>query len=764
MQPVDPSAAGRRSYRLMERLGQGGFGSVWRGQLVGASGFSKSVAIKVLSAEAEQVDEFVQRLRDEARILAMLRHRSIVQVDDLVTIDGRWAVVMEYIDGADLAEVLKLGPVPARAACGLGLEIAGALQAAHSAINPENGRPVHIVHRDIKPANIRLTHAGEVKILDFGVARGVFDEREAQTRSLAFGSLGYLAPERFDGEDTAAVDIYALGVILVEALTGRGMGQLSVRPKVHARSVEEAIERLEGFPEELSGLLRRMIAYDPGDRPDAGEVAKTLRNAQLVAEGDWLADWAPAALRSIVGNEIALPEAPEANSEATLDLLLTARARDDRREDEDDEAPAPMIPAGVLDDDDAFPIVESAIDPLADVLEAEGDAPGPLSAPTLAGPAQSAVDDLGSTWESDEAPLVGREGAPIAEGLAEEASEEVVGDAAWDGAVEDEGDAAGAVGAGAWDGGEGDSAVDDSATTDSPEAESAQGESDTAAAAAARADAEDTWGEMDEGLAAEIARATATRSDATRSDATRSDATRSDATRSEKAAAPAPDAALARAHSLVPAAATPEPGAARKPATAAPAPPVAEPAASGGGLKWVGLVALLLAVGAGGWALLGRGGAQETAPAETPAPEPRTEPEVALPVAPVKDEGAAEEGAQEGGDEEGADGEEGDEEGDEEGEDEQAEVQAAPQQPVAPARPVSTSGKVLVEGDHSAFWLVSFAGTIVSPDAVPPGSYTVHVMFDDGVEVTGPAVEVGIQQQISVRCSSVAQSCKVLGQ
>lgn len=108
-----------RAYRLISALGQGGFGSVYRGELRGASGFTKQVAIKLLNEEASKVEDFKARLRDEARLLALLHHRAIVHVEDLVRIQGRWAVVMEFVAGADLKELMALGPIPPRPVCEL---------------------------------------------------------------------------------------------------------------------------------------------------------------------------------------------------------------------------------------------------------------------------------------------------------------------------------------------------------------------------------------------------------------------------------------------------------------------------------------------------------------------------------------------------------------------------------------------------------------------------------------------------------------------
>ncbi len=315
-----PAGSDTRSYRLVSALGQGGFGSVFRGELQGASGFSKQVAIKLLNEEASGVEDFKARLRDEARLLALLRHRAIVHVEDLVRIDGRWAVVMEFVDGADLERLFALGPLPPRPVCELAIEVASALQVAHQAVDPRSGRALGIVHRDIKPANIRVTPSGEVKVLDFGVARAVFEEREAQTRSISFGSMGYLAPERIDGHDTPASDIYALGVVLLEALSGQAVGQLSVHPRGHARQLRDLLDaltaQLEGdFGDGIAAQLGGMIAYEREQRPTAHEVAERFQDLLLDAPGPWLKRWIPSVMTR-VGAEESQPGSVELESAA----------------------------------------------------------------------------------------------------------------------------------------------------------------------------------------------------------------------------------------------------------------------------------------------------------------------------------------------------------------------------------------------------------------------------------------------------------------
>jgi serine/threonine-protein kinase len=321
-----PGGDERRTYRLISTLGRGGFGSVYRGELQGASGFSKQVAIKLLNEDASEVEDLRARLRDEARLLALLRHRAIVHVEDLVRFEGRWAVVMEFVDGVDLKSLLTLGPIPPRPVCEIAMEVASALQVAHEAVDPRTGHPLGIVHRDIKPANIRLTMRGEVKVLDFGVARSAFSAREAQTGSLSFGSMGYMAPERFDGRDMPATDVYSLGVVLLESLTGKPLGQLSVHPRSHAATVLERVNAIRdqlggGFGAGVAGLLAEMLSYDWENRPTAGVVTESFQEFLVEARGPWLRRWLLTVLPQVQAEESELD--PSGQHSASDDVVPT---------------------------------------------------------------------------------------------------------------------------------------------------------------------------------------------------------------------------------------------------------------------------------------------------------------------------------------------------------------------------------------------------------------------------------------------------------
>jgi serine/threonine protein kinase len=208
-----------RTYKILRRLGEGGFGTVYQAVLTDGSGFEKLVALKMLPTHRVS-DSTLALLRDEARVAGLLRDRAVVQVQAPMQLDGRWVVEMEYVDGASLARILKQhDTVPPRPALEIVAEIARALDSVVNQPGPD-GRPLMLVHRDLKPGNVQLTPTGEVKILDFGAARSPALVRESAPTEGVTGTPGYIAPERFSGIDDPRSDVFSLGCMLHRMLTG----------------------------------------------------------------------------------------------------------------------------------------------------------------------------------------------------------------------------------------------------------------------------------------------------------------------------------------------------------------------------------------------------------------------------------------------------------------------------------------------------------------------------------------------------------------
>ena len=260
-------------------LGQGGFGTVYKGRLEGGEGFVKEVAIKLLSDENPD-EEVLSRFRDEARILGLLRDRNIVSVDPPTRLGGRWAVVMEFVDGAACDRLLKKGAFPPGVALEIIEEVARTLDNLWS--HPgSTGEPMHLLHRDIKPANIQITPNGQVKVLDFGIAKATFGNRETETTDHIGGTVGYIAPERLEGEEGPRGDVYSLGVVLHELVTNK-------RPRP-GRRFEVPADPAAAAVAELAANMREL---EPEDRPSAREVEKRCRELRGKLGGLDLRDWA----------------------------------------------------------------------------------------------------------------------------------------------------------------------------------------------------------------------------------------------------------------------------------------------------------------------------------------------------------------------------------------------------------------------------------------------------------------------------------------
>ncbi|MCK6503845.1 serine/threonine protein kinase, partial [Myxococcota bacterium] len=404
---------GERRYEVIEALGTGGFGTVYRARYLGEGGFTQMVALKVLNPEMAAIGEIASRLRDEARVLGLVRHRAIVQVHRLVQLDEGWTVVMELVEGADLAQVLKAGiTVPMGPALEIVSEVAAALHVAWSSPGPD-GRPLRLLHRDIKPSNIQITPVGEVKVLDFGIARADFDEREAMTKKLAFGSTEYMAPERLDMMDGPAADVYSLGTVLYEILTGKGFGRTSAVRERHVPRVDKAVSALRQAlgprNDAIVELVADMLGWDPALRPDARAVERRALTLRGHMPGEPLRFWAEDHVpRAMAAREVAadrsrtgsiLIERPgQGTSAETMGLGAWSEGATPPPAD----AAAPVEPAAV-EPHPAKQIKRRAADPTDAPSVAFAIGPQP-KAPRQLGPAPAALP-APLPPEPDESPL-----------------------------------------------------------------------------------------------------------------------------------------------------------------------------------------------------------------------------------------------------------------------------------------------------------------------------------------------------------------------
>ena len=281
-------AEARRRFKFLKEIAQGGFGKVYLAEMLTGDNFSSIVAIKLLHAKWTENAEVVMRSRDEARLLGRLRHRNIVRVESLTRIQSQVAIVMEYLEGADLKSVCGFlrdeGKIfPRQAAFEVVGLVAAALDAAYNQVPLNSNEPLRVIHRDIKPSNAMITVEGEVKVLDFGTARASFEHREAKTQALAFGSAAYMSPERLMGEeDTPQADVFSLGISLYELLTLDSFGKIPIRPEKFERVVEERLASVDlstlspEARDRTMSAMRRMLTYESKERATSAEVVEHM--------------------------------------------------------------------------------------------------------------------------------------------------------------------------------------------------------------------------------------------------------------------------------------------------------------------------------------------------------------------------------------------------------------------------------------------------------------------------------------------------------
>ena len=258
-----PMLAGR--YALGDVIGKGGMGLVYRAwDTVGQC----DVAVKVLHQLAMEDEVNRARFATEAETLAALDHPGLVALYDASTHDDQPYIAMELIEGETLSRRCRPEPMTPHEVSGVGASLGETLNYVHSR---------RIVHRDVKPSNVLLRNDGAVKLGDFGVARALDSAERLTGTGLTMGTAGYLSPEQVRGEEIReSSDIYSLGLVLIEALSGR--------PAFDGEPVAVAVARLHNppridmdIPAGLAGLLTAMTDSDPAQRPDAGEVAGRLR-------------------------------------------------------------------------------------------------------------------------------------------------------------------------------------------------------------------------------------------------------------------------------------------------------------------------------------------------------------------------------------------------------------------------------------------------------------------------------------------------------
>jgi serine/threonine-protein kinase len=270
--PEAPSAFGR--YTLLERLAVGGMAEVFRAKITSSHGFEKIVVIKRILPHLAEDATFVAMFIDEAKLTAQLTHPKIVQILDFGDVRGQYFTALEYVDGFDALGLLRVAAqkrvhIPRALAAFIVSEVLEALDYAHNARDME-GKAMQIVHRDISPSNIFLSKRGDVKLGDFGIAHTQRRESKTQVGTLK-GKYGYMSPEQVVGRPIdARSDLFAVGVVLAELLTGRRLFTAPADLDVLLKVRDVRLDRLDKYgadlPPALDRIVRKALRKSPRER------------------------------------------------------------------------------------------------------------------------------------------------------------------------------------------------------------------------------------------------------------------------------------------------------------------------------------------------------------------------------------------------------------------------------------------------------------------------------------------------------------------
>jgi serine/threonine-protein kinase len=278
--------AGGATYRLLEIAGRGGMANVWRGELVGAHGFKRPVAIKQMHSHLAANSLYVDMFVEEARVGAQLHAPNIAHVYDLRSEGGEFFMVMEWVEGIDLGSFLRYhndigARMPWELVAAMGIGICRALAAAHER-TLDDGSPAPVIHRDVSPSNILLSVRGAVKLIDFGLALARDRSTENTQPGVVKGKMSYLSPEVVLGSrPTPACDQFAAGSVLWEAMSGHrlfdGTTDVEVYEKVRNAQVRPLRPLRRDAPKDLIAIVHRALASQPKDRfPTTREMAHRI--------------------------------------------------------------------------------------------------------------------------------------------------------------------------------------------------------------------------------------------------------------------------------------------------------------------------------------------------------------------------------------------------------------------------------------------------------------------------------------------------------
>jgi serine/threonine-protein kinase len=320
--PAAPVTFGR--YTLLEKLAVGGMAEVFRAKIHSSHGFEKILVVKRILPHLAADPSFVAMFIDEAKLTAQLTHPKIVQILDFGEVNSQYFTALEFVDGFDALGLLRIAAqkrvrVPPPVAVFIVQEILEALDYAHNARDME-GKPMQIVHRDISPSNIFVSKRGDVKLGDFGIAHAERRDSKTQAGTLK-GKYGYMSPEQVVGRPIdARSDLFAIGVVLAELLTGRRLFSAAADLDVLLKVRDVRLDRLDKYgtdiPPALDEIVRGALKKDPAERPQTASALRDQLSDYLFAAGERIG---PAELRAFAAKLLG------ADPDTAAVLLRTAR-------------------------------------------------------------------------------------------------------------------------------------------------------------------------------------------------------------------------------------------------------------------------------------------------------------------------------------------------------------------------------------------------------------------------------------------------------
>ncbi len=289
-------------YRLVKRIAQGGMAELYLAEYMRSDGFKRTVAVKKILPHLVENQDFVEMFVREARLAANLQHPNIVQIYDLIKFHNSSFISMEFVDGKNLAQIMaheKKG-LPLGLAIFLIQKICLGLYYSHTKTNDETGEPLNIIHRDISPQNMLISFKGEVKISDFGISKARSEPSFTQAGVIK-GKLAYLSPEQALGKEIDhQADLYSLGIIFYEILTGRRLysfnNELEALSTLPNMVITPVIEVRTDVPPALNDIVMKCLEKDKSQRYKSGreiydDLANVKRQLTLSYDESNLADF-----------------------------------------------------------------------------------------------------------------------------------------------------------------------------------------------------------------------------------------------------------------------------------------------------------------------------------------------------------------------------------------------------------------------------------------------------------------------------------------